>query len=826
MMPRQAPHPAPAVLLPSNGKVEGMETTLLGPDSNWARDMPEVFVGLANDCAEESFDLFQRVIEAASDTLRQELRHVRGRPTADQMAAAMELPSYRTLLASLMPAMLKNAIGQACRPSDTPSTALAATDYYSLSLMDESGLQQSVDMANALQLFKVEMDEKLGELNSLVCSARGLRQASLEDNPLRPEVYLRAFQAAVAETGVRPALASAWFSRCTLHLATELEQQYQRVIQRLRRAGIQRAEFEIGPTRWRPPEPAKPAAAAAPAEPPIRKKARPIRRDDRPRLLYEADLEYSAPRLAQLHGLTAASQPAAQPGTLRISRPGNRLLLSLEQLQWLLARDASSSPAPLVSAPAPVTTGSAPLANPQSSAEQKELEQLLASEVVRLLVENILKNRAILYPVRGLISELEPALRGLCMQDPVFFSNPRHPARALLDALASRSMAFHSELDAGFDEFMLLTHEQVHEILAQPQPQVQHFEAALHALHQTLTRQEGRAREQRDRAVLVLERAQQRNALASEIASAHMKLPGIERVSSCIVTFLHGPWAQVMAHARLYGADGPYQQVAETLVWSVKASASKRSHQQLVNAIPWITDSIRSGLALLDIPARQTEGFFKDLMALHLAALKESQRLDSRDSAPTPIAPLQIPKLQDSIWLAPAERKAVGLVEPRAPRLRRRLRRGTAHAPDAASSWPGTNDTLPNYARTAPQSQGSTNFMATTVLTNEELQMIGVPAPNPSVLTLGNWFEIVDNDRTYRAKLTWINSQSTLLLLSKPDGTTASMQMNLFGQKLRTGTIRQVVSGSVVETALEALTAGARQNSDKGLGGLEGSPLV
>ena len=52
------------------------------------------------------------------------------------------------------------------------------------------------------------------------------------------------------------------------------------------------------------------------------------------------------------------------------------------------------------------------------------------------------------------------------------------------------------------------------------------------------------------------------------------------------------------------------------------------------------------------------------------------------------------------------------------------------------------------------------------------------------------------------------------------------MPMQSFSQKLGMGKVRQVVSGSVVETALEALTAGARQNSDKGLGGLEGSPLV
>jgi len=823
MMPRQ-PHGSASVLLPSNGSVPGLETTLLGPDSGWARGMPEVFVELANDCAEETFELFQRVIDAASDSLRQELRQIRGKPSNDQMASALELPSYRTLLASLMPAMLKNAISRACQPQESDRQALPQADYYSLSLVDETGLQQSVDLANALQLFKVELDDKLGELNSLVCSARGFRQASLEDNPLRPETYLRAFQAAIAETGVRHALASAWFARCSMSLAPELEMVYQSVIRRLKQAGVQRAEFEIGPTRWRPPPRPESTDSASAAEAPARK-PRPVRRQDRPRLLYESDLEYTSQRLAQLGGVPNA-QPATPKQNWRVSRPGNRLLLSLEQLQWLLARDAASAPAPLTSAPAPLTTGAAPLPPAAASPEQQELEQLLASEVVRLLVENILKNRSILYPVRGLISELEPALRGLCAQDPVFFSNPRHPARALLDALASRSMAFHSELDAGFDEFMLLTHEQVHMILAQPQPQVHHFEAALHALHQTLTRQEGRAREQRHRAVEVLERAQQRNALARDMASTHMKLPGIERVSSCIVTFLHGPWAQVMAHARINGVEAPYQQVAETLVWSVKPSASKRSHQQLVNAIPWITDSIRSGLALLDIPARQTEGFFKDLLALHLNALKESQRADARESAPTPIAPLQIPKLQDSLWLAPAERKAVGLVEARAPHVRRRLRRGAAHASDAASSWPGTNDTLPNYARTAPQSQGSTNFMATTVLTHEELQMIGVPAPSPSILALGNWFEIVDLEKTYRAKLTWINSQSTLLLLSKPDGTTASMQMQSFSQKLKLGTIRQIVSGSVVETALEALTAGARQNSDKGLGGLEDSPLV
>ncbi len=118
-------------------------------------------------------------------------------------------------------------------------------DFGELSLMDESEVQNQVELARAQQLASHATEAILAELNTLVSSAQGLRSVQPERNPLRPESYIRALQQVVGETGVNAEVRGLWMQHMRDLLGKLLVDEYKTMVNSLRENGVEPVGYAV-----------------------------------------------------------------------------------------------------------------------------------------------------------------------------------------------------------------------------------------------------------------------------------------------------------------------------------------------------------------------------------------------------------------------------------------------------------------------------------------------------------------------------------------------------------------------------------------------------
>lgn len=131
------------------------------------------------------------------------------------------------------------AVGKARSADDSP------LDFGELSLMDESEVQNQVELARAQQLAAHATEAVLAELNTLVSSAQGLRSVQPERNPLRPESYIRALQQVVGETGVNAEVRGLWMQHMRDLLGKLLVDEYKSMVKSLRDNGVEPVGYAV-----------------------------------------------------------------------------------------------------------------------------------------------------------------------------------------------------------------------------------------------------------------------------------------------------------------------------------------------------------------------------------------------------------------------------------------------------------------------------------------------------------------------------------------------------------------------------------------------------
>jgi|GEM_PF-138459 len=449
----------------------------------------------------------------------------------------------------------------------------------------------------------------------------------------------------------------------------------------------------------------------------------------------------------------------------------------------------------------------APLGRPISVRELREqLRQqgqevgpLVALEVVALMVDNITRDGRLPQAVRLAVRELETPLAQLVVADQRFFSDKAHPARRLLDELTQRSLAFENESAPGFEAFMAPV-RQVVEMLGKaaidgPGP----FEVAFKELERAWNEHQEAERRKRDLAVKALLHAEQRNLLATRIRQEIRALPDLAQVTPEVSEFLLGPWAQVMAQARLgerasEGDPGHYLALVDELLWSAQPVLTRRNPGRLTRLIPSLLGRLREGLKTIDYPPVQTSAFLEKLIVLHQAGYRTGVAL-----------PAQAP--------AQAQAPAPG-VAPAKP--------GQARPEEPADSR--TEIELDdNPAWLAPQEARDSGFL--TLPTEKPVEHEAVPLlpmladEELPALELGNWVEMNTGKGWQRTQLTWASPHGTLFLFTRPDGSTQSMTRRMRERMMREGLMRVLSSQPVVAGALDEVARTALRNTVSTPGG-------
>ena len=753
--------------------------------------------------------LVERVIETTRMSLQARLDSAR---TPGEHHAMQEARQQLVRLASVMaeryPDALRKALDEdTAQGEDKPTRSLFTVNFDDLELMDEAQINDSVERARARQVLVTAVEGPLADLDALVCAAQGLPRVQPEHNPLRPDVFLQALQSVVSQMQVTPQVRHDWMGLMAQALGAELRSLYLAQIDQLKQSGVKPVGYAM---RQATGEVVYVAPAEAGVSPGFAadndlyvastSAGDPLLTLDRLRRLLLGEFNDAAAP-AETHTPANDSEESfadrfarefedPAQGLPHIDPPATDFAMTVpaafEALQEM--NQVGQMMERLGTPRTPAASGADGHSAAAQRAQVQGLGQALSMEVVALMVDNIARDTRLPWPVQQFIRALEPALMQLALSDPRFFSHKEHAARRLLQDITDRSQAFNSPEAPGFQSFMRSLMHIAGPLATATIESADDFEQVLQQLHAKWAEKDQALRQERQRAIEALQHAEQRHLLAAQISRELWLLPSMGKVPDAISRFLLGPWAQVMAEARLSAKPGTtdpgrYQELVEALIWSVQPELTRANTGQLARLLPKLLPKLREGLASIDYPADRTEAVFELLTQLHQQAFTPGPRVAApAPAAPVTAAPMATPAAEpaqpaplddDDPWVAPSEARESGYI-------------------DISQS---------------PESEGAASAPEATPSNAAPLQL---PA---STITVGTWVNLQVAGQWERTQLSWIGSHGNLFLFTSASGRTQSMTLRLLDRLLQQGALQVLAEQTVVDNALNAVAQTAMQNS-------------
>lgn len=774
-------------------------------------------------------------------------------------------------------------------PDPVPaSAALAATgsgfaEHDVLSLVDDDDVVQEIESSRLLQQILPVVEQTLAELDKLISSAQGLSSVRPDLNPLRPEIFTNTLRELVFSTPADAAMSALWIKHLSPVFGRELKLLYERIVNQLELANIQGASYRVVQTSGGSGSGGRAAgeanlrdgragtsssssggveahsgASISPfgyiSDEPVERKPSQyadLSRDSVNHALFEDFLlrggESADHQLApayydnieeELRALKGApdSVPAAldapeddrlevQPSAHQQIPPADRptrLVHERSQLSekvWgVFGRHKERA-----------------LVRTELKKKAKRVGQVMGLEVVHQVVAQVAQDPRLLAPVREGIVALEPSLLRLAMVDPRFFKDEAHPGRRLMERVARRSFKYNNELSPEFEKFFEPVKSAFNALNRLTISDAQPFSEALAALENGWDQQDEDETARRNALVQALRFAEERQAVADQIAFDLSNRSDLDDVPGLLLDFLFGPWALAMAHSRLLDTRNQVDPqglglVVPDLIWSGKRQMTMRQPAKLIEMIPGLLTRLHAGLELLDKDPRESEVFFEGLMRIHQPVLKlrrlKSQR-DAEESANAPLEPEEMPatpeqrraKSAAQPWLGREDRKAAGFDDalltgngdlpgpgekgdvalPTGPPSD-----GTEHAAAAADGAVAENGGVTvdaGVAAAVPNGESAEPIEEINRLIDADAILLALRA--------GAWVDLWYRRRWLRAQLVWASSKATLFMFVSHGGRAHSMTRRTCERLIRERLLSPVNSQGVVAQALDAVVSEA-----------------
>ena len=749
---------------------------------------------------DESPGLITRWMAGLLEVLRQqESWSVNPGQRAELSKAIQELATHKDVFIERWVENWGNAVSEALRhPGQVgiPKRSLANINFDDLELMDDVQIQATVQVARLEQAVQGAAGDALSELNALVSRAQGFTSSKPEHNPLRPDVAVTALRLTMEGVSRDKAVRTLWLQHGTAALGQELQVLYRHLIRLLEKHGVTPADYQVIQA---PSAPTVPRSGGAGRQRPIgladQFHEMSHSHGDGPdevvpsgllTLDYLHDLLVSGP--GDLPALSTVPS-AAPPPLPMIDIPG----APMPVVGGASKRTGTASPLPVAKRMPPA---------PPAADDPTSPLQALASEVVSLMLDGITRDTRLLHPVRVMLQKLQPALLRIARDDPRFFVDRQNPARRLLDEITQRSLAFSAENAPGFVEFHA-TLEDLIPLLERTDVRLTSlFETALDVLVPIDKAGDTRSMQdkERGRAVASLVLAEQRFLVVDRVAKELSERRDFPMANRLVRKFLIGPWAQVIAQARLAApaadehakarmpADMRYLGVVSDLIWSSRVDAASRNRSRLARLIPGLLRTLREGLQTIEYEGARSRHFFGSLMVLHATALRTTPVVGADANnvyAPDP------PRItaggeETRPWMKPGEAADSGFMDTVFP-LTQPPR--TENGPSAAAPLADVDVNVP------------------------VLEDVVHDNPVPP-LEVGAWIELCrESGEWVRLQLAWMSPHGLMYLFGSHGGRTSSMSRRHFEDMFRTERIRLVAAHSVVDDALGRVLDVATRNS-------------
>ncbi|NWA82757.1 DUF1631 domain-containing protein [Pseudomonas sp. D2002] len=253
--------------------------------------------------------------------------------------------------------------------------------------------------------------------------------------------------------------------------------------------------------------------------------------------------------------------------------------------------------------------------------------------LIALLFEFILNDRTVPAAFKGLIARLQIPMLKVAVLDKSFFSRTSHPARRLLNEIASAAMGWSPHADYQHDGLYLQI-EQVVQCLLNDFVEDPAIFSQLLAQFTAFTSDERRRSELLEQHTREAEEGRVRTQAARERVAGLLNRRLLGKVlPQSVVQFLQQAWSQVLLLASLKHDEQSVQWQAavrtmDELIWSVGLQKDTQAGRHLLEQLPGLLAALRNGLTNAAFDPFSTREFFVRLQAMHLQSC-EGEGIDA-----------------------------------------------------------------------------------------------------------------------------------------------------------------------------------------------------
>ncbi|MFJ4142096.1 DUF1631 domain-containing protein [Pseudomonas sp. NPDC089734] len=252
--------------------------------------------------------------------------------------------------------------------------------------------------------------------------------------------------------------------------------------------------------------------------------------------------------------------------------------------------------------------------------------------LIAMLFEFILDDRNLPHSLRALIGRLQIPMLKVAVIDKSFFSRGSHPARRLLNEIATAALGWGGRDDYQRDSLYMRVDQIVQRLLNDFVDDPAIFSELL-ADFLAFTSDERRRSELLEQRTRDAEEGRTRAELARQQVQHELnqRLLG-KTLPEVVVRLLQQAWSKVLLLTCLKHGEGSSEwqaglQAMDDLIWSVELHEDTESRQKLLELVPGLLKSLREGLASAAFDPFATSEFFSQLEVLHVQAFQHFSRL-------------------------------------------------------------------------------------------------------------------------------------------------------------------------------------------------------
>lgn len=248
-------------------------------------------------------------------------------------------------------------------------------------------------------------------------------------------------------------------------------------------------------------------------------------------------------------------------------------------------------------------------------------------DLLSRLFGQILADPRLASAVKDVLARLQTSVVRVALSDPTLLSSHQHPTWTLINQIAAHA-ADHAEVsDAHGSAFMAFVEPLIERLAGDDAPDATLYEGALSDVQAFIDRETEAQLQQSQAAVKALAEAEQRQTLLPLLRQQVMHQLQSAELSETLRRFLMGPWVEVLAHAMVSPGDDKAEMqtlvgTVDELLWSLERPASELDRDEVRQRLPGLIDSLKRGMALINLPQAERDGVLDDLMQTHTHRLR------------------------------------------------------------------------------------------------------------------------------------------------------------------------------------------------------------